>query len=101
MQEKRAGLQWVVVDISYTASPERISAAQEAHIAFVKEGFADGVFIASGPKTSGLGGVIIAVTRDLSYLDRRLTKDPYRDLGLAEYALTPFEAAMTIPELSV
>lgn len=88
-----------VVDLHYVASPDRVEAALSDHIDFVKTNFASGVFIASGRKASGTGGVILAVAEEAGQLEAILREDPFQQLGLAEFKVTEFIPAMLAPGL--
>ncbi|MFJ6263265.1 YciI family protein [Rhodococcus erythropolis] len=65
------------------------------HLAFVKQGFDDGTFVAAGPRPSSIGGVV--VTRGLSEDELRtlMRQDPFVRAGLVdEYEMLPFHVSM-------
>ncbi|WGR56472.1 hypothetical protein E3U25_01010 (plasmid) [Paracoccus versutus] len=88
-----------VVDLRYTAPIERVDAAVPEHIQFVKANFAAGVFIASGRKDTGDGGLIIAVAENRAQLEAILLEDPFKKLELAEFHISGFEPAMMADQL--
>ena len=51
-----------IISLTYTQSLEAIDQHLEAHVAFLKEQYAKGLFIASGRKVPRSGGVILAVS---------------------------------------
>jgi uncharacterized protein YciI len=79
-----------VVILTYRADLSRIDAALQDHIAWLDQQYADGVFIASGRRVPRVGGVILAGNVSAEDLERRLSADPFRQQGLAEYAVTEF-----------
>lgn len=88
-----------VVVLTYRADLARVDEALQDHIAWLDRQYADGVFLASGPRVPRVGGVILAGGLSREDLDRRLAEDPFQGLGLAEYAVTEFVASRTAPGL--
>lgn len=65
------------------------------HLAFIKQGFDDGTFVAAGPRQSSIGGVIVA--RGVSEDDLRalMQQDPFVRAGLVgEYEMMTFAVSM-------
>ena len=90
-----------VVNITYTASLDRIDDALEAHRAFLGQQFDAGVFIAAGPKLPRTGGIILAVRIDRERLDAILATDPFAQQQLATYAVEEFKATRLAPGLNL
>lgn len=90
-----------LIDLEYQVPLERVDAALEAHVAFLREQYAQGTFLFSGRKTPRSGGIILArgIARD--ELDAVLRRDPFQQQGLARYTVTEFTASMTAPELAM
>lgn len=66
------------------------------HLAFIKQGFDDGTFVAAGARQSSIGGVVLA--RGVSEDDLRtlMQQDPFVRVGLVdEYVMLPFDVSMT------
>jgi len=83
-----------VVSLNYKVPLTEIDQLQAAHVEWLKACYAEGVFIASGPKKPRTGGVIIAqCPREI--LDARLAADPFAKAGAADYDVTEFLARMT------
>lgn len=80
-----------VIDLTYTASLDRIDDALEAHRAFLVRQFEAGVFIAAGPKVPRDGGIILAVRIERDRLDEILAGDPFAQQKLARYEVTEFK----------
>jgi uncharacterized protein YciI len=83
-----------VVTLTYVADLSVIDEAVPDHVAWLKEQYADGVFLASGMRVPRIGGVILAAGLSREDLDRRLATDPFRQRGLAEYAVTEFAPSL-------
>ncbi|MBM0257546.1 YciI family protein [Micromonospora sp. 4G55] len=84
-----------VVVLTYLADLAQIDDALEDHVAWLDQQYADGAFIASGRRVPRVGGVILARNLSLEELERRLASDPFRQRGLAEYAVTEFVPSRT------
>ncbi|MER8570500.1 YciI family protein [Mesorhizobium sp. M1338] len=87
-----------VVSLNYKVPLTEIDRLQAAHVEWLKACYADGIFVASGPKKPRTGGVIIArCPREV--LDVRLAADPFAKAGAADYDVTEFLARMTATSL--
>ncbi|SDA70751.1 YciI family protein [Mesorhizobium qingshengii] len=83
-----------IVSLNYKVPLTEIDRLQAAHVEWLKACYAEGIFVASGPKKPRTGGIIIARgSRDV--LDARLTADPFAKAGAADYDVTEFVARMT------
>ena len=87
-----------IVSLNYKVPLTEIDRLQTAHVEWLKACYAEGIFVASGPKRPRTGGVIIARgPRDV--LDARLAADPFATAGAADYDITEFTAKMTAAQL--
>lgn len=89
-----------VVSLTYIGPLDSIDAHLDDHVAFLKEQYAKGRFIASGRKVPRTGGVILARSMPRDELNRILEQDPFKKAGIAEYEVTEFVASMVADELS-
>lgn len=89
-----------VVSLTYIAPLDQLDAHLDDHVAFLKEQYANGRFLASGRKVPRTGGVILARSMPKDELNRILEEDPFKKAGLAEYEVTEFVASMVADELS-
>lgn len=89
-----------VAILSYIRPLEEIDAQIPAHLEWLREGYEDGIFLASGRRIPRTGGVILARGETLDGLKARMQKDPFQRLGLATVEIIPFEASMTSDTLS-
>lgn len=82
-----------IVSLNYKVPLTEIDRLQAAHVEWLKACYAEGIFVASGPKKPRTGGIIIARgPRDV--LDARLAADPFAKAGAADYEVTEFVARM-------
>ncbi|WP_030062123.1 YciI family protein [Streptomyces novaecaesareae] len=88
-----------VLELTYTASMERIDAVLPRHIEWLEAHYAAGTFLASGRKVPRDGGVILAVGRDRAVIEALVATDPFVRAGLTEYRVTEFLATTTAPAL--
>lgn len=89
-----------IVSLTYTAPLAAVDALLDAHVAWLEQGYADGLFLASGRKVPRSGGVILA-RGERPRLEQRLAEDPFARAGVAQYDITEFIPTMTVTELDV
>ena len=83
-----------IVILTYITPLEEVGAAIPAHVEWLKKGYAEGIFLASGRRISRTGGVILAKCESLVSLEERLREDPFQALKLATAEIIPFEPSM-------
>ena len=83
-----------IVSLSYIAPLEESDAQLEHHVLWLKQCYADGLFLASGRKEPRTGGIILA-RGERHVLQQRLAQDPFALAGLARYDMTEFHPSMT------
>ncbi len=88
-----------IVSLTYVAPVERVDAALAAHVAYLDEQYAAGVFLASGRKVPRTGGVILASAESREALDAVLARDPFVVAGVAAYEVTEVAVSKTAPGL--
>ena len=81
--------------ISYTQLPEVVAQHSESHGAWVKKYIDKGVFVCAGPKTSKLGGFILAKCNDKNTLMNILSEDSFVVSNVAEYQIVEFDCKVT------
>ncbi len=89
-----------VLELTYTAPVERADALMDAHIAWLDEQYAAGVFLASGRKNPRDGGVILAAGVDRAAIERIAAADPFSSEGVCTYRITEFYASKTVEGLA-
>ncbi|WP_310619805.1 YciI family protein [Flexibacterium corallicola] len=89
-----------VVDLHYRVPLEQVDPFIEAHIAFLKNNYAKGLFIMSGPKVPRTGGVIIAQCESKATLEACLQEDPFYLNGVADYTVNEFKPSAWGPQLA-
>lgn len=87
-----------VVTLTYTAPLTAVDAHLDAHRAWLAEGYAAGVFIASGPRLPRVGGVILA-TGERAALDAMLQRDPFARGNVATYDVIEFVVSTAADDL--
>jgi len=89
-----------IVSLSYIAPLEEIDAQLEHHVHWLKQGYADGLFLASGRKEPRTGGIILAQGQRHT-LQQYLQQDPFALAGLARYDMTEFTPSMSASGLEL
>ena len=82
----------LILSLTYVKPNEEADRYMEAHMAWLKEGYARGWFLASGRKVPRTGGMILAAG-DRSEIEAYVAADPFTVHGIAEYEIT--EVALT------
>lgn len=67
-----------VIDLTYRADLSEIDRLLEAHRDFLKQHYAAGVFLASGPKVPRNGGIILARGDSREAIERVVEQDPFK-----------------------
>lgn len=65
-----------------------------AHREYLAEHYAAGDFIASGPQTPRVGGVIMIKADDRASVDSIISQDPFNINGIADYQIVEFTPTM-------
>lgn len=89
-----------IVLLTYTAPLERIDAQGEAHRAWLRSCYDDGIFLASGPQEPRTGGAILAHGLTRAELEARLAGDPFAQAGLATYQIIKVAVRLSDPRLA-
>lgn len=66
-----------IVLLRFSTHKSRAAQFMEAHKAWLKRGFDDGVFLLAGSLEPGLGGGILAHHTSSADLERRVNEDPF------------------------
>lgn len=85
-----------VVSLSYRVPQDIVDFHNDAHIAWLKKAFDDGVFIAAGRKVPRTGGMLLS-RADRATLDASLAQDPFYSNGVADFDVVEFHAARVAP----
>lgn len=83
-----------IVSLNYKCRLEEVDKHLDAHVAYLKQEYANGNFIASGRKVPRTGGVILSKVKTKNDLEAILAKDPFYQAGIAEYDITEFVPSM-------
>lgn len=83
-----------VVVLTYIKPLEEVDSQIPEHVEWLKQGYSDGVFLASGRRIPRNGGVILAKCENIESLKARLSQDPFQKLNIAKAEIIPFEATM-------
>lgn len=67
-----------------------------AHREYLAEHYAAGDFIASGPQTPCVGGVIMIKANDRTAVEAIIAQDPFNINGIADYQIVEFSPTMFV-----
>ena len=85
--------------LTYVRPLEEIDAHVDAHLEWLREGYADGSFLISGRRVPRTGGVILTRGGSLEEVAARLKTDPFQQHGLATVEIIPLQVAMAADAL--
>ena len=79
-----------IIEITYKAPIKEVDKYLSAHREYLDTHYQKGLFLASGPKKPRIGGILIALTNDKTYLESVLQNDPFCLAEIADYRLIEF-----------
>ena len=83
-----------IVSLTYKRPLEEVYRHLDAHVAYLKQEYANGSFIASGRKVPRTGGIILCNSKTWDELEAILANDPFNKAGIAEYDIMEFIPSM-------
>lgn len=89
-----------LLNISYSQPPATVQPHIPSHGAWVNQHIEDGSFLFAGPKSSSLGGVILANAMPKSSLLALLAEDSYVQADVADYQIVEFDCKIASQELA-
>ncbi|MBY4610303.1 YciI family protein [Rhizobium sp. 9T] len=89
-----------ILSLTYRKSNDEADRYMEPHMAWVKEGYAKGWFLASGRKIPRTGGVILAIG-DRAAIEAYVAADPFTIHGVAAYDITELAVTTTAEGLEI
>ncbi|MBA3041400.1 MAG: GTP cyclohydrolase [Alphaproteobacteria bacterium] len=81
-----------ILSLTYVKPQEEADRLMEPHMAWLKQGYDSGIFLASGRKVPRTGGVILA-RGERADIEAFVAGDPFAVDGVADYDIT--EVALT------
>lgn len=79
--------------LTYKKPLEEVDRFLQAHREYLAEHYAAGDFIASGPQTPRIGGVIM-IKANRTAVDAIIAQDPFNINGIADYQIVEFTPTM-------
>ncbi len=83
-----------VIDVAYCADIEVIESIRPKHREFLRLGYEAGFLLASGPKASKKGGIIIGWFENLQAAQDFTLKDPFYKHNIAKYEIIEFSPVL-------
>ncbi|MBY5650868.1 GTP cyclohydrolase [Rhizobium leguminosarum] len=89
-----------ILSLTYVKPNDEADRHMEPHMAWVREGYAQGWFLASGRKVPRTGGVILAIG-DRTAIEAYVATDPFIIHGVAEYDITELAVTTAVEGLEI
>ena len=83
-----------IVTLTYLKPNEEIDGLLAAHRAFLREQYANGLFVLSGRMVPRTGGIILSNADSRADVEAVIELDPFKQAGAASYAITEFVPTM-------
>ncbi|WP_304649478.1 YciI family protein [uncultured Duncaniella sp.] len=80
--------------LTYKKPLSEVDKYLQAHREYLAENYAAGNFIASGPQTPRVGGVIMMRAASREAVDALIKQDPFHINGIADYQIVEFTPTM-------
>ena len=80
--------------LTYKKPLEEVDRYLQAHRDYLAKHYAAGDFIASGPQTPRIGGVIMIKADNREAVDSIIVQDPFNINGIADYQIVEFTPTM-------
>ncbi len=84
--------------LTYKKPLEEVDRHLQAHRDYLAVHYAAGDFIASGPQTPRVGGVIMMKAESRAAVDSIIAQDPFNINGIADYQIVEFTPTMFCDE---
>ena len=84
--------------LTYKKPLEEVDRHLQAHRDYLAVHYAAGDFIASGPQTPRIGGVIMMKAESRAAVDSIIAQDPFNINGIADYRIVEFTPTMFVSE---
>ncbi|WP_022685826.1 YciI family protein [Sphingomonas phyllosphaerae] len=84
--------------LSYVRPLDEVDAQLAAHVAWLEQGFAEGVFLIAGRRQPRSGGVIV-MRGARAAVDAVMATDPFVASGVATFEVVPFSASFAATPL--
>jgi uncharacterized protein YciI len=88
-----------VILLRFSTNRNAVSQWLDAHMSWLQQGFAHGVFIASGSIRERQGGAILAHGLDVAALHQRVSEDPFVAHDVVSVEIIDIELSKTEPGL--
>ncbi len=82
--------------LTYKKPLEEVDRHLQAHRDYLAVHYAAGDFIASGPQTPRIGGVIMMKSDNRALVDSIIAQDPFNINGIADYRIVEFTPTMFV-----
>ncbi|MEI1249119.1 YciI family protein [Rhizobium aouanii] len=89
-----------ILSLTYVKPNDEADRHMEPHMVWVKEGYVQGWFLASGRKVPRTGGVILAIG-ERAAIEAYVAADPFTIHGVAEYDITELAVTTTAEGLEI
>lgn len=86
-----------IIELTYKKAMSEVEKHLQAHRDFLDEQYANGTFIASGPKNPRDGGVILVREMERLELDKIIALDPFFIEEISEFKITDFAVTKRSP----
>ena len=89
-----------ILTLTYKVPNNEVDRHLEAHMAWLREGYASGLFLAAGRRVPRTGGMILT-SGERDAVEAMIRRDPFRLNGIADYTISEVNITSTAEGLEV
>jgi uncharacterized protein YciI len=83
-----------IVTLTYKVPNDEVDRHLEGHMAWLKEGYASGIFLAAGRRVPRTGGMVFA-QGEREAIEAMIKRDPFNANGVADYTIAEVNITST------
>jgi len=84
-----------IILLKFSKNKAQAGQFMDGHKAWIKQGFADGVFLLAGSLQPGMGGAVIAHNCERGELEARVAEDPFVEQNVVTAEILEITPSMT------
>ena len=88
-----------LIQLEFSTNKPEAPRYMEGHNAWLRRGFEDGIFLASGSLRTHQGGAVLAANTSLEALHEQVAQDPFVEHDVVRATIVEFGVAKAAPRL--
>jgi uncharacterized protein YciI len=80
-------MKFFLIHLTYSKPIEVVQSHTDAHRAYLRTKYDEGILLFSGPRVPRTGGVLFGKAEDVSVIENMIASDPFRVNDIADYEI--------------